>query len=355
MITSILIAITIVIVSIFILKKKKKNKRSHHPQNDPITADPMKYAGCCIRGDCPWPSSAKDIQIPENLKICNTVAHTRAEMISKVSQHFGQDPSHLPEKELKAAFLKAAVWPQGTTLNVGFIKDGNFAQEKADWVKKIVNEKLQPLIGLKFTFDQPLEKSQIRITFDKSKGSWSMVGTEALKSDGKEPTMNLGWLDSENDGDYNYKCKGTGSNIQHEFGHAIGMVHEHSRQDAALPWNCEIVYKTLGGKPNYWDKATVDSNVLNPVPQGQLDGSPYDRNSVMHYFFPKWFFVGDFEQLNFATGYSDQDKEWISKMYPPPSENKKNTSKILMWTGIGLGILLVAILIFFVYKRYRKN
>jgi hypothetical protein len=367
--TTEILAITIIIsLTLTLIISRKHNTKNSNAMS--LTyKDPLKYAGCCVRGDCPW-QSKKDVQIPANVKICTTVNNTRDEMINKVSQHFGHDPSHLestPHDILRAAFLKAAVWPQGTVLNVGFIKDGNFTEEKANWVEKCVTEKLQPLIGLKFTFDQPTDKCQIRITFDPKKGAWSMVGTEALDSSPPEPTMNLGWLDGEQDFDFP-QAKGTGAVVIHEFGHAIGMVHEHSRQDAALPWNCSLVYSYLGGPPNNWDKATIDSNVLNPIPQGQLDGSPYDPYSIMHYYFQKEFFVEDIE-LPHVTELSDQDREWISKMYPPkkgdPGKGNKTrpekepepkeNHKLLIQSGIILCIFLTGLLTYKILTKHKRK
>ena len=69
------------------------------------------------------------------------------------------------------------------------------------------------------------QTATIRITFKASDGSWSALGTDCKKEEWfrkNEATMNLGWILQ---GQANAKeNKGV---ILHEFGHALGLDHEH--------------------------------------------------------------------------------------------------------------------------------
>ena len=63
----------------------------------------------------------------------------------------------------------------------------------------------------------------IRITFDPSAGNWSALGSLAQNVPAAQATMNLGWIfDSADEHPFE---KGV---ILHEFGHALGLVHEYS-------------------------------------------------------------------------------------------------------------------------------
>lgn len=63
----------------------------------------------------------------------------------------------------------------------------------------------------------------IRITFDPSAGNWSALGSLAQNVATAQATMNLGWIfDSVDEHPFE---KGV---MLHEFGHALGLVHEYS-------------------------------------------------------------------------------------------------------------------------------
>jgi len=60
--------------------------------------------------------------------------------------------------------------------------------------------------------------------------------------------MNFGWFD-DNTSDSEFS-----RTVIHEFGHALGMIHEHQHPLAAIPWDKDKVYTYYAGYPNYWSK-----------------------------------------------------------------------------------------------------
>lgn len=92
--------------------------------------------------------------------------------------------------------------------------------------------------------------AQIRVTFTQGAGSYSYLGTQALNRPSNSETMNFGWFnDSTTDTEFS-------RTTIHEFGHALGMIHEHQHPLANIPWDKEKVYTYYGGYPNYWSKST---------------------------------------------------------------------------------------------------
>ena len=115
--------------------------------------------------------------------------------------------------------------------------------------------------NLDFEFtDDP--RAEIRVTFDANDGAWSYVGTDNSSIPLHAATLNLGWQDE--------------GVILHEFGHMIGLAHEHQNPDGGIVWNEAEVIRDLSGPPNFWDEATIRHNVLNKYSVDQVHGTDFD-------------------------------------------------------------------------------
>jgi hypothetical protein len=230
----------------------------------------------------------------------------------------------------QAAFMKGLTWPNESIINIYFMKESqinyknqivnnNYSDKVGKFVMDTIMKNIAPLVNLKFKWDitDPSitqENSDVRIMFVKELGAWSQLGTEALKIPKNEASMNLGWIDSETDYD-DLEFKGTGIVVIHEFGHMLGMIHEHSREDATLVWNKELVIQKLGGPPNNWSPEDVNMQIFDTIKVSEFNGSEYDPNSAMHYVFPDNFFEND-PKLQKVKKLSCLDKIWINKQYP---------------------------------------
>jgi hypothetical protein len=129
---------------------------------------------------------------------------------------------------------------------------------------------------------QPGDGSHVRISFSRP-GYCSTVGTDALSVRPPLETMSFQLFDIAPPPEARFRGV-----VLHEFGHMIGLSHEHQRPEARCDWDWRVIYEELSGPPNNWSRETIDHNMqpysyfTNP----DLRATAHDRASVMHYAFP---------------------------------------------------------------------
>jgi hypothetical protein len=165
-------------------------------------------------------------------------------------------------------------------------------------------------IKFKFVTSGPAE---IRISFLADKGSWSAVGRDALNTSYfplHQPTMNYGWLlDDTEDEEYSRV-------VLHEFGHALGCLHEHQSPKFNRAWNKQAVYRSFQGAPNFWSKPEIDHNVLGKYSPTGIAATVFDPNSIMLYDFDGGLFSDGLGPTNCNSTLSQSDIKMIGSMYP---------------------------------------
>ncbi len=113
--------------------------------------------------------------------------------------------------------------------------------------------------------------------------------------------------------------------VLHEFGHAIGFVHEHSSPNGSIPWDVPKVieyYERTQG----WSAEKTKYNVLSKYAVAQVNASVYDPLSIMHYSIPNSLTVGNFE-VPWNAVLSENDKSWARLIYP--SNNSGPTIRMI--------------------------
>lgn len=207
----------------------------------------------------------------------------------------------------KMALPVAKMWENGTEVKCRFL-DGSPKQRRKVEAKA---HEWEQFANIALTFVTTTDE-QVRISFSADAGSWSALGTDALIEayfPRFEPTMNYGWLkDDTDDAEY-------GRVVRHEFGHALGCIHEHQNPKAKLKWNKAEVYRVFSGPPNYWDRASIDHNILNRYSMDHMNASAFDGDSIMLYFFPPSLFT-DGRGTKQNDTISALDKSFIGQMYP---------------------------------------
>jgi hypothetical protein len=189
------------------------------------------------------------------------------------------------------------LWINGSTLRIRFLGG---TQQQHDMVRRYAPQWAQ-YANLNFDFGNAVD-AEIRIAFEDD-GAWSYIGTDAKGIHVSQPTMNFGWLDE--------------AVVLHEFGHAIGLGHEHQNPDGGIKWNEPVVIRDLSGPPNRWDIATIRHNVLNKYSHDQINGTDFDPKSIMLYSFPvEWTLDGFHSEPNLKL--SDTDEAFVASavMYP---------------------------------------
>lgn len=147
-------------------------------------------------------------------------------------------------------FEKYRKWDVGTTLKACFYSAG--AIPTKEQIAQIANQwsKYGAIYfdfgtAPNFNFCQANDGALVRISF-RQKGYWSLIGTQALASDARNVvTMGLQDLDKELYPLYGEKFK---SIVIHEFGHAIGLAHEHQHpaMDCYAQFDVSVIERDYG-------------------------------------------------------------------------------------------------------------
>lgn len=221
------------------------------------------------------------------------------------------------EKALKAegvvrisrmALIASKKWSAGSTVRCRFL-DGSAKMQKkvrtyaTEWEK-------HANVKLKFVATGAAE---VRISFYADDGSWSAVGRDALNTGyfpPHQPTMNFGWVRDDSDAVEDRAV------VLHEFGHALGCIHEHQSPTFTRKWNEAAVMKYFKGPPNYWDEDAIRFNVLQKYSPKGVKATKFDAKSIMLYSFDAALFADELGPTNENSKLSPTDTAMIKQMYP---------------------------------------
>lgn len=224
----------------------------------------------------------------------------------------------------EAAAVTRTLWPHTKNsqlvLKVSFMNGSDFQQNKvreyasvwsrvseSSWDGKKDKNKIQ------FNF-VPYEPSgasaaDIRIYFEDG-GSSSYVGSECLDVPKNEPTMFFGWVNEQESEESIRQV------ILHEFGHALGLVHEHQHPEVSISWDSAKVYRYYHDtqKPP-WTKEQVDFNIFYRYDKNTINYTRYDSTSIMHYAIPR-FLTKNHKGTPWNPVLSKTDSGFIKTIYP---------------------------------------
>ena len=225
----------------------------------------------------------------------------------------------------RAVAMKWAIWQQADTvtretgntliLKVRFL--GGTAQERAH-VKQVAPE-WSKHANIRFEFVQS-GASDIRVGFDPNDGHWSRLGKGASYIPASQKTMNLALRGRSK----------LNRVILHEFGHALGLKHEHQSPALSVQWDESVIIQELK-QTQGWSEEKIRHNVINRLAVAQTNFSAFDRHSIMLYSIPNRWTIGNFE-TGYNTTLSAMDKQFIGNLYRQSAPVGPIARVLKIWT-----------------------
>lgn len=156
-------------------------------------------------------------------------------------------------------------------------------------------------------FTETAGSGQVRIT-RQEEGYWSYLGTDILSIAADQPTMSLeGFTENTADSEF---CRV----VRHETGHTLGFPHEHMRRElvSRLDPTATIAYF----QARYgWDADRTRRQVLTPIEDRLITGTPPDQDSIMCYQLPATLTI-DHLPIRGGTDLDPTDIAFAASCYP---------------------------------------
>lgn len=196
------------------------------------------------------------------------------------------------------------IWKNRSSLKVKFLGGDTSLQDRVKKVAQLWTSAGTPRLD----FVGPEDSSDIRISFTQDNSSWSEIGS-CTTARSNEATMNFGWFNS------NTTDEEISRTTLHEFGHALGLEHEHQNPSSSIKWDKPYIYDYYS-KSQGWSTDKVDHNIFNRLDTSRTTFTTFDPASIMLYPFPSKFTTdGTSTEMNKVL--SSTDKEFACRLYSP--------------------------------------
>lgn len=222
----------------------------------------------------------------------------------------------------RGVYSSLFVWPQTLPrINVCFL-DGSLDLRR--YVAEVAIE-WRTLTGAPLDFGDPASPrtcdpeatdQHIRVSFAAHGEVWSALGRQSMMMPKSFPlwgaSMNLGF-------DLSFPKSKRRRAVLHEFGHALGLEHEHQSPKGACmgEYDTDKLFEFLRDNKG-WDRARMELQ-LGLLDKKGIIATEFDKDSIMIYGFPARFYRDRERSHCFAEeheGLSPADVRLVSSLYP---------------------------------------
>jgi hypothetical protein len=211
----------------------------------------------------------------------------------------------LPLDPLHIAVLTSKYWgPAARRLTVSFMES-----TPANLRARIISHMNAWTQTAGISFIETQGTGDVRISRG-SEGYWSYLGTDIRLIPRNRPTMNLqGFTMNTSESEYNRV-------VRHETGHTLGFPHEHMRKALVERIDPAKAYEYLR-QTQGWEPRMVDQQVLSPLDERSIMGTPADQTSIMCYQLPGSI-TRDGKPILGGVDINQTDYAFAGGIYPKP-------------------------------------